>query len=109
MKALKPVTNLKLLKKRIEKLPAQPAKPLKGAGYTREGFALFPELFLQLQKLAPNHCAIVVNREAINSFGKLGFVNQDHVSPELWAIVEANLKDFIKLENALALVKEFDL
>lgn len=106
---MKKLDNIKLIKARIQKVAqTAPAAPLKGRGHNRHELH-FPRVFPLLQKHAPAHCEVVINREKTNSYGKLGFVGHPCISPELDAVFMANIDDFQALENALALVEKFGL
>ena len=102
----KPLVNFSHVSKRIAKVAAaDPASPIKGRGFVRTEI-FFPLVFAKLQKLAPKHCEIVMDRRPINNFGKLGFVGLSFVSPELEAVIGANYEDFKRLEQALKTVSE---
>jgi hypothetical protein len=99
--------NIKLIANRISAL-GLPSAPLKGRGNIRHE-VIWPNVFSILEKKVPLHCVVVTSRQKVNSFGKLGFVPHNYVSPELRDILIANAADFDRLETALNTVKEFSL
>jgi hypothetical protein len=106
---MKALTNLSLIKTRIanvEKKP--PVKPIKGHGFSRHEIEM-DFVFKRLQLLAPSHCVTVASRQAINRFGKLGFVGRTYVSPELFEVIDANHAEFISLNAALETVAKINL
>ena len=106
---MKTLTNITQIKNRLAKLHAKtPAKPLKNLGFSRVE-CLIPRVFMLLCRHCPMHCSVFTQREAINRFGKLGFVAHNYVSPELQSVLKANENDFLKLEEALRTVSEFGL
>lgn len=108
MSTLKPI-GVQYVKSRIVKLAkTPPAKPLTGRGYDRRE-CLNERVFGILERLAPSHCAKVSQREAINSFGRIGYPKHNYVSLELSEVITANVADFDKLEAAMNLVAKFNL
>jgi hypothetical protein len=105
---MKTLSNIKLIKNRINKIAAAPPKfPLKGRNNKRVEILLCNVFESFLRKLAPKHCEIVTKREAINHFGKLGFVGHRYISPELSEIVKANESDFASLDKSFDILAEF--
>ena len=108
MNTLQPV-GIQYIKSRILKVAqTAPIKPLQGRGYSRNECTL-ERVFSKLELLAANHCVKVSQREAINSYGKLGYPKHNFISPELTSVMLANYSDFQKLEESLKLVSEFNL
>jgi hypothetical protein len=109
MKTLAKLENTKLIRNRIFAVAKNPpVAPLKGRGYARQEITT-PRVFEKLKAIAPQHCEVVTSRQAVNGFGKLGFVGHNYISPELLTVVVANLDEFNALERALALVSDFGI
>ncbi len=109
MKTLAKLENVKLIRNRIFAVAKNPpAAPLKGRGFVRQE-CVTPRVFEKLKAIAPQHCEVVTSRQAINGFGKLGFVGHNYISPELLAVVVANLEEFNALEKALTLASDFGI
>lgn len=69
---------------RIAMLPPTPAAPLKGRGNVRVEIDLScAEELDRIERLRCPHVVVVTKREAVNRFGRLGFVPHMYVSPEM--------------------------
>lgn len=97
---MNPLKNIRLFDSRIKSIAkTAPKAPVKGRGNARHKCDL-NYLFDHLNEMAPSHCAEVVSREPINSYGKLGMKVRNYVSPELFAALEANRSDLQALNDA---------
>lgn len=97
---MKPLTNIHLFENRVRNIAKHAPKiKLKGRGNLRYECP-FLYLSAKLKEIAPNHCATVIHRGAVNGYGKLGFMARFYVSDELFTALEANRAELATLEDA---------
>lgn len=72
---------------------------MRGNGYKRVECTM-DTVFKLVERLAFNHTAVIMNREVINQYGKLGFANNCYVSPEIAEALEANKAELEAFEAA---------
>lgn len=98
-KKWKPIANLARLVDRIRSVNgADPAAPLKGRGNQRIACP-WPLLHEVLRGICGRHTETILQRGS-GAYGKTCYIPTIYVSPELWAVLEANHADFERWERA---------